>query len=71
MNTTTISVIANGEAFELESDYPLHKFLADRKLNPLHIVVEHNGKALTKAETQKLLLQNSDKLEIVQIVAGG
>ena len=71
MNNTAISITANGEEFELESDYPLHSFLADRGINPLHVVVEHNGKALTKAETQEALLENGDKLEVVKIVAGG
>ena len=65
------SVIANGQS--LRTDFPcsIEQFLLAQKLLPRSVVVEHNGEAVSPSEFSKRQLAAGDRLEIVQIVAGG
>jgi sulfur carrier protein len=65
------SVIANGQ--RLTADFPcsIEQFLLAQKLLPRSVVVEHNGEAVSPSEFSKRQLAAGDRLEIVQIVAGG
>ncbi len=49
----------------------MEEFLLAQKLLPRSVVVEHNCQAVAPSEFARRPLQAGDRLEIVQIVAGG
>ena len=64
-------VIANGKEIPAALPCSLEDFLKAQKLRPRSVVVEHNGDAVAPSEFPQRTLQSGDRLEIVQIVAGG
>jgi sulfur carrier protein len=69
MNAT--HVIANGQPIEAQVPCTIERFLVAQGLLPRSVVVEHNGAAVAPSEFTTRLLHAGDRLEIVQIVAGG
>ena len=67
----TNSVTANGREVSAKLPCSIEAFLLDQKLLPRSVVVEHNGEAVAPSEFPCRLIQPGDRLEIVQIVAGG
>jgi sulfur carrier protein len=65
------TVIANGRTVEAELPCSIEVFLLAQKLLPRSIVVEHNGEAVAPSEFGARTIKPGDRLEIVQIVAGG
>ena len=68
MNDT---IIANGKSIRVELPCTLEGFLLQQKLLPRSVVVEHNGEAVAPSQFRERVLNFGDRLEIVQIVAGG
>lgn len=64
-------VLANGKPIECELPCPIEVFLLAQQLRPRSVVVELNGEAVAPSEFSHRTLQPGDRLEIVQIVAGG
>jgi thiamine biosynthesis protein ThiS len=64
-------VIANGRKTAATLPCTIEDFLHAQNLLPRSVVVEHNGEAVAPSEFARRQIQNGDKLEIVQIVAGG
>jgi sulfur carrier protein len=64
-------VIANGQEYPVELPCTIEAFLVARGLMPRSVVVEQNGGAVAPSEFGRRPLQPGDRLEIVQIVAGG
>jgi thiamine biosynthesis protein ThiS len=64
-------VIANGQKIATQCPCTIEEFLRVRKLLPRSVVVEHNGEAVAPSEFAQRPLANGDRLEIVNIVAGG
>jgi sulfur carrier protein len=64
-------IIANGREIGTELPCSLEEFLLRQKLLPRSVVVEHNGEAVAPSEFARWRLASGDRLEIVQIVAGG
>ncbi len=67
----TDSVIANGKEIQASVPCSLHDFLVAQNLPPRSVVVEHNGEAVAPSQFSQRQLAAGDRLEIVQIVAGG
>jgi len=65
------TIIANGAAVGAELPCTLEAFLKSQGLYPRSVVVEHNGEAVTPSMFSQHVLKAGDRLEIVQIVAGG
>ena len=65
------SVMANGKPVEAEVPCSIETFLLMQRLLPRSVVVEHNGEAVAPSEFATRIVQAGDRLEIVQIVAGG
>lgn len=61
----------NGEPRELPDGTTLPALLADLGLGTGWVVVERNGVALLRSETERTTLEDGDVLEIVRAVAGG
>jgi thiamine biosynthesis protein ThiS len=64
-------VTANGHLVEANLPCTIAEFLLAQGLLLKSVVVEHNGEAVTPSEFAKRPLAAGDRLEIVQIVAGG
>jgi thiamine biosynthesis protein ThiS len=64
-------VIANGQRIATAIPCSIEQFLLSQKLRPRSVVVEHNGEAVAPSEFGRRQLAGDDRLEIVQIVAGG
>jgi len=64
-------VVANGKPVEATLPCSIEAFLLAKNLLPRSVVVEHNGQAVAPSEFSRRELKNGDRLEIVQIVAGG
>ena len=64
-------VVANGEMKEISLPCLLVEFLVSQGLRPASVVVERNGEALAHSDFAKVELADGDRLEIVQVVAGG
>jgi thiamine biosynthesis protein ThiS len=64
-------VIANGKRVAATFPATIESFLLSQKLLSKSVVVEHNGEAVAPSEFSTCQLKSGDRLEIVQIVAGG
>lgn len=65
------NVIANGKEVQAAVPCSIEAFLVAQNLLPRSVVVELNGEAVAPSEFASRSLKNGDRLEIVQIVAGG
>lgn len=65
------TVLANGKTVQAEVPCSIEVFLKGQKLLPRSVVVELNGEAVAPSEFGARMVKAGDKLEIVQIVAGG
>jgi thiamine biosynthesis protein ThiS len=65
------TVFANGRELEIDVPCTLESFLVAQGLLPRSVVVELNGEAVAPSQFPKSPLAPGDRLEIVQIVAGG
>ena len=67
-----MQVQINGEARELSQDrILLSELISDLALVPQRIAVEVNQKLARRAEWDKLLIVDGDRIEIVHFVGGG
>lgn len=67
----SISLTVNGSDLQSSQGIALTQFLESVDLIPSQVVVEHNGNPLSPHEFQETVLNDGDRLEIVNIVAGG
>jgi thiamine biosynthesis protein ThiS len=67
----TQTITANGRTVEAALPCTIEEFLRRQNLLPRSVVVEHNGEAVAPSEFSQRQLAGGDRLEIVQIVAGG
>lgn len=65
------AIIANGQPVDAAFPCTIESFLVSLQLRPRSVVVEHNGQAVAPSDFDKKNLHPGDRLEIVQIVAGG
>jgi len=66
-----ISLTVNGEERQIELTMSLADFLAAHNLHERMVVVEHNGAIIPRPKYAEVVLQDGDRLEIVQMMAGG
>jgi thiamine biosynthesis protein ThiS len=64
-------IIANGQEISAPLPCSIEAFLVAQKLPPRSVVIEHNGNAVAPSEFPRRMLTGGDRLEIVNIVAGG
>jgi sulfur carrier protein len=64
-------VIANGQSVDARLPCSIEEFLTAKGLLPRSVVVEHNGEAVAPSQFTDRIVRDGDRLEIVQIVAGG
>tara|TARA_Y100000816_G_scaffold214976_1_gene160175 strand:+ start:234 stop:437 length:204 start_codon:yes stop_codon:yes gene_type:complete len=61
----------NGKKVVIKSNYSILDLLKKYKLANKKVAVEHNGKIIPKANLNKKMLKNNDKIEIVHFIGGG
>jgi thiamine biosynthesis protein ThiS len=66
-----VTVTANGKPYDVERGTTVSRFVRERGLDPVHVVVEHNGEALERRRYDEVRLADGDRLELVRAVAGG
>lgn len=66
-----IKVMVNGDPMEIPEGITVTDLLAQLKLKPELVVVEHNLNILRREELGKVQLQEGDQVEIVHFVGGG
>lgn len=66
-----MEVRVNGVMKTLDEGTTLPALLASLGLGAGWVVVERNGEALLRSETERTVLADGDVLEIVRAVAGG
>lgn len=66
-----MKIVANSKELDVEEQTTISKLISSLGKNPMRCVVELNGKALSYSKFCDIILQEGDKLEIMQIVAGG
>ena len=64
-------VRVNGADRDLADGTTLPALLTEMGLGTGWVVVERNGEALLRSETERTVLEDGDVLEIVRAVAGG
>jgi len=64
-------IFANGKPVEIQLPCSVQDFLLTQGLPPRSVVVEHNAEALAPSQFADHELQAGDRLELVNIVAGG
>ncbi len=65
-----MKLVLNGKEREVNATQ-VEELVAELGLPLAAALVEHNGTALLRSEWSKTRLQNSDRLEIIRMVAGG
>jgi len=66
-----IKVIVNGEEREIEPPETVAGLLEAYRLNPLMVVVERNGVIVPRKNYAEERVEENDRLEVVQMMAGG
>ena len=61
----------NGDPREIRSAGNVAALVAELGLEPSMVLVEHNGTALRRAEWASADLSDGDRIEILQVAAGG
>ncbi len=66
-----VTILLNGEKFHLNTESTISDLLKNLSLHPKGVAVEYNWNILRKKDYDKTILNDSDKVEIVQFVGGG
>jgi len=66
-----IKINLNGKPLFLPEGTSVYKVIKKNKLHLNKIAVELNKKIINKKKTNKILLKNKDKIEIVHFIGGG
>ena len=66
-----MNIFTNGKRRALEAGASVGDLLRSLGLDPLQVVVEHNGEPLARESFSTAALREGDRLEIAQMVGGG
>jgi len=66
-----VQIFLNGETRNIEPGLTLDALVRQIADDPRGIAIERNLEIVPKAEHKSVILQDGDKLEIVQFVGGG
>ena len=61
----------NGKNESVSNGLTLARLVADKKLTPEKIVIEHNLRIIPREEWEALTVEENDSLEIISFVGGG
>lgn len=66
-----VVVFLNGRARQIPDNTALESLVAELRLKPKMVLIEHNGRALLRHEWPTIQIAHGDRLEILRVVAGG
>jgi thiamine biosynthesis protein ThiS len=66
-----MNILINGETRQFEESKTITALVAELSLEPKMVLIEHNGTALHRSEWTACLLSEGDRIEILQVAAGG
>jgi thiamine biosynthesis protein ThiS len=66
-----MNISINGETRQFEESKTITGLVDDLGLEPKMILIEHNGIALHRSEWSACILSEGDRIEILQVAAGG
>ena len=66
-----IEITVNGEPRQVEEPLTISYLLARFGIHERMVVVEYNGEIVARASLSDIVLSAADRLEIVQMMAGG
>ena len=66
-----MNILINGETRQFEESKTITGLVANLGLEPKMVLIEHNGTALHRSEWTACLLSEGDRIEILQVAAGG
>jgi thiamine biosynthesis protein ThiS len=64
-------ISVNGDPREIRTAGNVAALVAELGLEPSMVLVEHNGTALRRTEWASAALSDGDRIEILQVAAGG
>jgi sulfur carrier protein len=67
----TVTIILNGERFELDSPLSVTALLAKLDIDPRRVAIEHNLNIIKRQTYPDVLIGEGDTVEIVNFVGGG
>ena len=72
MNNSNVATIQlNGDPFEINNGTNLDELLNKLKIQKNKVAIEVNGEIVQKDKYSNLVLNKSDKVEIVHFIGGG
>ncbi len=66
-----MKITLNGEPYELAGPVSVSQLLANLKIDPRRVAVEHNLVVLKRAMFDATTVRESDRVEVVSFVGGG
>lgn len=66
-----VTILLNGEDYQCDRDSTISDLLKVLDLHPMGVAIEHNRHILKKKNYDRTVLNDGDKVEIVQFVGGG
>ncbi len=69
--TREMKITLNGEPFELSAPATVGSLLAQLRIDPRRVAVEHNLVVLKRATFDTTAVREGDQIEIVNFVGGG
>jgi thiamine biosynthesis protein ThiS len=66
-----VTIILNGERFELDSPLSVTALLAKLDIDPRRVAIEHNLNIIKRQTYPDVLIGDGDTVEIVNFVGGG
>jgi thiamine biosynthesis protein ThiS len=66
-----LTIRLNGEPFEIAGPVTISALLADLKIDPRLVAVEHNLTIVKRAQYDAVVVNAGDEVEIVNFVGGG
>jgi thiamine biosynthesis protein ThiS len=64
-------MLINGEKIQIQDEITIGELLASRGFDSSRVAVERNGEVVRRETFATQLLNDSDRVEIVQFVGGG
>jgi thiamine biosynthesis protein ThiS len=64
-------IFLNGEQTDIQNAENVAQLMERYRKPPQTVLIEHNGVALRPREWRERLLSDGDRIEIIQVVAGG
>jgi thiamine biosynthesis protein ThiS len=66
-----VKIRLNGDPFEIAGPLSISTLLADLKIDPRRVAVEHNLDVIKRARYDTTMINEGDEVEIVNFVGGG